>query len=436
MNAENVKFYLHNPKSENPTSIYAKFYLHGREVKISIGLNIYPELWDKASQLPITDKQEIKYWRKHDPTIKVVLDNITSRINKVKHEITSYINLKEQAGEQITRSMVREHVKSTLGLVEKKTSKTSIVDFTDTFIKDIETGKRLTSDKSRYATSTIKNYRGFLSQFKAFQKQLNKVFSFQDINLSVYDKYVEFFQSKNYSPNTTGRHIKILKVIMRSAEEDGLHSNKVYTDKRFRLLTAPVDSIYLTNEEIEKMRKLDLSKKPTYELVRDVFVLGTQTALRFSDFSRIRHHHVVFHGDDMIKLKMYMKKTDGIVEIPINSIVKEVLRKYDCNIPPVTEQVFNRYIKTIGQWAGIDQHVEVIKHKGAKKEKYVVPKYELISTHTARRSAATNMVKSTGNLELVRRVTGHSTTKNLLKYIRLKEDEVYEQLKNDPFFKK
>jgi len=435
MHAENVKFYLHSPKSDSPTAIYAKIHLYGKEVKITIGHKIHPELWDHSTQRPTTDKSLINQWKKHDPTIKIVLGNIESRINKVRDEITSYVNLIEHSGEKVSAILVRQHVQETLGLIEKQVNRHSIIDYTEQFIEDIESGKRLTASKGRYTVGTIKNYKGFLSQLKEFQKGYKKIIRFDDVSLDMYDDYVEFFQDKAYSPNSVGRHVKSFKVIMRAAEEDGFHTNRVYTDKRFRLLTAPVDSIYLTEEEIDKMRGLDLSNKPKFEQTLNIFILGTQTALRWSDYRRIRPHHIHQDGDDL-KLVMHMKKTGQKVTIPLNSIAREILQKYEQFIPHIPEQVFNRYIKQIGKWAGIDQRIEVTKYRGAEKVKVVIPKYELISTHTARRSAATNLVKSGVSLEHVRRITGHSTIKNLLKYIRLTEDEVYDELKESAFFKK
>ncbi len=435
MHSENIKFYLHSPKSDKPTAIYAKVHLNGEEVKISIDHKIHPELWDRVSQRPTTNKVTINEWRKHEPTIRVVLDNIGARINRVASEIVSFVNLTEQSGQEVSKQMLRRQVNIELGLEKPQTPSQSFIAYTNQFILDIESGKRLTSKKSRYAEGTIKNYKGFLTQLTAFQKLTKKTIQFNDVTLQMYDEYVAFFQNKEYSPNTIGRHIKQFKIIMRSAEEDGIHSNKIYTNKKFILLTAPVESIYLTDEEIDKMYKLDLSDKPMHELVRDAFVLGSQIAQRFSDYIRIRPHHIHEEGSDL-KLIMRAQKTDQKINVPLNSIAIKILQKYNQSIPKVPEQVFNRYIKLIGKWAGINQPIEYIKHLGSEKIKVIEPKYELITSHTARRSGATNMLKSKLTLDEVRRITGHKTIKNLLTYIRLTEDEVYERIKESSFFKK
>lgn len=435
MYSSNVKFYLHSPKSDTPTAIYAKVRLNRKEVKIMIGKKIHAELWDTVTQRPTKDKNLLNHWKKHHPTIKIELGNIEARINRVKELITTRINVMEHSDEKVTGTLLRQHVQEKLGLVEKQVTNQSIIDYTERYIKDIESGKRLTAKKSRYKDGTIKNYTGFISQLRNFQKGYRKILRFEDVSLEMYDNFVEFFQDKAYSPNTIGRLIKTFKIIMRSAEEEGLHSNRVYTDKRFYLITAPVDSIYLTDEEIDKIKNLDLADKPKHDQVRDIFLLGTQTALRFSDYGRIRPHHIQENGDES-KLIIEMQKTEQKVTIPLNSLAKEILNKYNYYIPHVTVQILNGHIKEIGKWAGIDQPIEVTKYRGSEKTKEVLPKYELISSHTARRSAATNMLKSGLDLDHVRRITGHTTFISLIKYIKLTEDEVYDGLKKAEFFKR
>lgn len=434
MDTDNVKFYLKRPQSNDPTAIFAVVHYRGKPIKIPIGQSIHPDLWDMSTGNPTTDKKLIAEWKKHDPTIKIILGNISARIRKVKDLVVAYVNLSEQAGDKVSGASIKKYAAEGLGLSDRTGKKMTLNQYIDNFIMEIESGMRLTSKKQRYAWGTIKNYRGFAAQFKEFQTSRNRSYDFNDIDLRFYDDYVAFFQEKGYTPNSTGRQIKALKMIMRSAEEEGHHSNRTYTQKKFKLLTSPVDSIYLSEEEIQVLASLDLSDKPKHDLVRDVFIIGCYTALRYSDYSRIQPHHVIYENGKMVGLGMYIKKTGKKLNIPINSIARKILEKYNCTIPYTPEQVVNRYLKDIGKWAGIDAEVEVVKYRGADKIIEKVPKYQLISTHTARRSAATNMVKAGVSTELVRRLTGHSTEKNLLKYIRLSDQEISDLLRNSGFF--
>mgnify|MGYP000464826037 CR=1 FL=1 len=110
-------------------------------------------------------------------------------------------------------------------------------------------GTRLNIHKLRYGPSTIKNYKGFVVQFDEYCKAKRKQFDFADIDLKFYDDFVAWFTAKNYSVNTIGRHVKELKIIMRAAREEGLHDNGAIESRKFRVLTADVENIYLTESE-------------------------------------------------------------------------------------------------------------------------------------------------------------------------------------------
>lgn len=59
-----------------------------------------------------------------------------------------------------------------------------------------------------------------------------------------------------------------------------------------------------------------------------------------------------------------------------------------------------------------------------------VPKFELITTHTARRTAATLMVKAGYPVVEVMKMTGHKTYSQFMKYIRTTEEEIVTSISN------
>ena len=64
-----------------------------------------------------------------------------------------------------------------------------------------------------------------------------------------------------------------MKLIMRSAMEQGYHNNLEYEKKAFRTPTIEVSNIYLNEYELNEMQKLDLSKELHLEKARDVFLI-------------------------------------------------------------------------------------------------------------------------------------------------------------------
>jgi len=103
-------------------------------------------------------------------------------------------------------------------------------------VEEIESGLRLSSKKERYSPSSVKNFKGFKAQYEEFQRIKRKRYDFHQINMDLYDDFVNFFVSKKYSPNTIGRHIKNLKTIMHFALDEGLHTNIEIDRKKFKAL--------------------------------------------------------------------------------------------------------------------------------------------------------------------------------------------------------
>jgi integrase len=94
----------------------------------------------------------------------------------------------------------------------------------------------------------------------------------------------------------------------------------------------------------------------------------------------------------------------------------------------------NKYLKEMGKMAGIDGTEMQVKTNGGRRYEVTVPKYELISTHTARRSFATNAFKAGVPSISIMRITGHSTEKAFMKYIKITNEDNARLLSNHRFF--
>ena len=94
----------------------------------------------------------------------------------------------------------------------------------------------------------------------------------------------------------------------------------------------------------------------------------------------------------------------------------------------------NKDIKNIARRAGITSPVRVTELKDGMKVDLSVEKCTRISTHTARRSGATNMYKAGIPSISIMKITGHTTEVNFLKYICIDREENAEVLYNNQFF--
>lgn len=432
----NVKpqFKLKDGSAKDYTSIRLLIYFNKVRFVYGTGISIIPKLWDKQTQRPTKDKYQLKKAETIHAGIKTELNNISVQLDRMSakvREIFFQFSLDHT-------SPSKQDLKNLLDLEFRKErtreEKVTLNKFLDQFIEEIESGKRINKGGKRYSIGTIKNYKGFRVQFKEYQTQKHKVLDFEDIDLEFYNSFVAFFNSKNYAPNTIGRHIKNLKTVMSAAADKKLHNSEYYKSKAFETIKVEVQSIYLNRNEVAQIAALDLSSNKQMELSRDVFLVGCYTAQRFSDYSRVKAENIrVIKGEKFIEI--IQKKTSEKVIIPCSDDLDKVLSKYNYCLPKTHEQKVNNHVKEIGKLAKIDalEVIEVI--NGGLKALKKVPKYELITTHTARRSGATNMYLSGVKMVDLMKFTGHKTEKNLLRYIKVTKEQTAFRNTSNPFFK-
>jgi len=418
-------------KSERKTT-FATLWIRlrsGREYDIFVqsGYSIPPELWNNKTQKIRPKFTDIDNFTENSAR------ELTNNLNTLRAIVLNALN--DNAGQTINKEWLEKIVHSYHNpIVDVEKSKMTLTKFINKFIEEITNGTRLTADKKRFSHGTIKAYKGFRERYNEFCKFKRKQIDFNDINLDLYNDFVTYFTKKNYSINTIGRHIKELKVIMRVSRDDGYHNNSEIEKRKFHAVTAKVDNIYLTESELAAMYALDLSGKPNWDAARDVFLMGCYTAQRYSDYSIIEEQNIrkLSKGETVIDLKQL--KTGSRVIVPARKEVLEILAKYENKLPKTYEQKVNKYIKEVAKLAGITEPVEVEQMENGRLVKKVVPKNELVKTHTARRSGATNMYLAGIPAISIMKITGHKTEREFMKYIKASEEETAIELMNHPYF--
>ena len=195
-------------------------------------------------------------------------------------------------------------------------------------------------------------------------------------------------------------------------------------------------AVFLSMNEITriyyyKFRKQD--SRRAKEKIRDLFVVGCLTALRYSDYSTLTQDN--FQNDFIVKRT---KKTNVTVKVPMHDYVREIIAKYGGSIPNgLCIQYFNKYLKLIMHEIGLTDKITYSYTIGGKIKTVTKEKWELICSHTARRLAATNLYL-TGRMKTleIMRLTGHKTEQNFFRYIRLTNDDTARSISGDMFFRK
>jgi integrase len=252
------------------------------------------------------------------------------------------------------------------------------------------------------------------------------------IDLDFYDQFVDFLIKKNYGKNTIGTLIKNVKVFMNEAVDRKLTTNLQFKNKRFKTVEEPTETIYLSEGELERLYTLDLTTNPRLDKVRDLFIIGCYTGLRFSDLIQLRAENLSTCGR-MVKIQT--QKTGEMVIVPLKGYVKEILKKYG-GMPPaaISNQKMNDYLKELGEMAQIEASVLITGTKGGNRQTEAFKKWELITTHTARRSFATNAYLQNVPTISIMKITGHRTEKSFLKYIKISQEDNANKLVSHPFF--
>jgi len=201
------------------------------------------------------------------------------------------------------------------------------------------------------------------------------------------------------------------------AKSYGYTVSENYRD--FKIKRDELEVIALTQDEFELIYGFDFSKSKKYQSARDLFCFSCSTGLRYSDIKQLKREHIY---DDEIRIKVI--KTRENLSIPLNKYSREILIKYSEYLKPLpnlSNQKLNKYLKAICQIAGINDCIEIIRYKGAKRIEETLPKYSLITAHTGRRTFVTLSLEKGMNAEEVKSITGHKDYKSFSRYVKVTE---------------
>lgn len=393
-------FYLKDKKSSSDTLILLHWLIDGRRFRYSTGQKIRPSLWSAKKERALP--RHI-----HSESINSRLDRIESAARKQYEKLANgsgYVSFDELRKAINVASARSTSGQSVFTYYEQfKASKLNQIGFRESSIKSYN--------------SAIKN----LSEYCQFIKQGNLDFS--HVNTSFLASFERFLISKDLSSNYVRKMISKVITVLRQAIKDGVTDQDHF--EGFEISTNKEDStaIYLNESEIKALLEIDLSKDKRLERVRDVFAAGCLTGLRYSDYKKIRRDNIrTIEGFEF--LVVLMQKQKDQVFIPVSDQLIAILDKYNGVLPVISDVKMNAYLKEIGPMLdSLRETVDRVSTKGGVKKSIPVPRYKLLSTHTARRSFATNAYLSGWDMKAIRSVTGHSTNEMLERYIRITKQE-------------
>lgn len=432
-----VRFSLKN--ANHPIStIRMRLTING--VRISHALaaeyKIRPQHWDATTGRAMTSLKQNPDL-KGDPQLRVLLENINREIEKTATAVVSVIARFQQQGIHPSADQIRNELHKELGWKEIHSHRTfsDFFEFIDFYINSCREGVILNVKGTRLTPGTIRNYISTKSALRRYAAEKRVRLVFESITMDFYTDFVNYLNAAThsrgrYKPNVIGKFVKNIRVFMRYAFDNKYTLNSDFKRRDFRVFQEAVDTIYLNEAELKALHDVQLPANQAE--VRDSFLVSCFTGLRFSDVARLERQHI---NTQTNLISITTKKTNTRVVIPIHPIVQKIFAQHKGYPPRVQcNQVMNRLLKKLCRQTGIVEQVAISEVLGGERKTRWVEKCDLVTTHTARRSFATNAFKSGIPSDLIMSVTGHKTETNFRRYIRCSAEEKAIALQDYKFF--
>lgn len=367
---------------------------NGKQYKCYTGLTIDPALWNKkAKSLPSKCKDR-KVWDK--------LRQIHLRAEEKQDEARTEADVLLIMQYAITGTMPEKNTPA-------KAKKLTFWEYFDEWANRESTQIR----QKRLCYNNIAKFMG-------------KDFDWDDVDSAFHFRLVQKMRDAGFGINYQWKTVSQLKTVMNEGRKLKYHSNLEFQD--FKTKREDPDTVYLTKDEVERLWEYE----PKFELerkARDLFLLGVYSCARFSDYSRL--------SSDMIRdgvICFTQVKTASSVMVPASPRLLGILERNGGKAPHLFQQHLNEWIKKVCKAVGIDETMEFTSSDGLRRKTEMRHKYELVSSHTARRTGITLLYMTGIPLQQVMLISGHKDEDSIRHYLRLTKEENVALLKDNPFF--
>lgn len=405
---------------------------------------------------------------------------VAKQIHDAKVQITTAINdgvtTSEGFMEYINNKLVVAEGHAANEEADKK-KKSMIIPYFDRYIKRVLDNKAFKVNGEIYSDSCKQ-------QFQSTRKSLgdfigdDSTLTFDDIDVEFYENWLASMRSRNLTNSTINVYFSYMRRIISRALEEKVTSNamaahvfhNVSGDEKYRqaLLT-------LSSEEIDELLAMKLDG--TDKIVRDIFCVGFEVGQRWSDYGDIDRNQF-YYDDNILYLKVEQVKTEKTVVTPIlDQRIIDILKSYDFNLPRVNRYTFESHIKSIfatlaksvdslndevysimtSAQKTLESSWKKLREKKSRGERFTTSesivynkakrlselhhtegtdklwnrdkkgnicryRYELASSHVARRSRITDLLYQGFTKDEVATVSGHTIERNLDKYDKRVEE--------------
>ncbi|MCM4162984.1 MULTISPECIES: tyrosine-type recombinase/integrase [unclassified Arenibacter] len=407
-------FNLKNPKDNKLTLIYFSTYfkMENKKFVYSTGESILPSEWDFQLRQPNDITGRSSRAQNHR-SIKMQLDRYSNYflelVNRFKH-------IGEELDIETTRNHFNTHFKKTKPLSNK---------FFEVYEVFLET-KRNDFSGNANSPSTIARYKYNKKLLKMFQEYSKKQLNINKLDLEFYNAFINYCVTvMEHSANTLRRNVGLFKTFMNWALENEYTYNTDF--KKFKSPSPQAtQEVALTLDQVKVIFDHDFSNNLKLERVRDLFVFGCATGMRISNYSSVKKEDIINGHIQVVDAK---NKTKNL-KIPLNDFSMAILEKYNYELPKISTQKFNKYIKEVFIAAKFNDMVKKTTRVGNVVTEVTEEFNQRVSSHTARRSFITIMKNKKIPDKVIMEFTGHRSLEVFNKYYKPNEDDKKEFMTN------
>ena len=405
-----VSFHLRKDKVNKEGLMPVRMLITAKDCKIFKvikGVNSKEALWDKRSERLNSPKKNTSY-------------NYHIEYNKI-------IDEKEDEVKKLFRYILLNNINPTKSyILEKLENGLQKVNLTHAFFSSFN--EFITSSKTTKVPRTIKSYVTTFNFLKDYENFTNSKLTFESIDNTFFEKLQDYTFLERQNKNSYFAFIiKVLKTFMNWSLDKEYHSNLKF--KKFKAREDETEVIYLTMDELMRLYNHNFESDRLNQ-VRDMYVFNSVTGLRISDYKAIKASDI---KKDHLVVTIQKTRANN-TKIPLNKFSIEILERYKDTIheplPIISDQKFNKYIKECCKIVEIDTLITKTRFVGQKRIDITIPKYKLITSHTARKTFVTNSLVLGMKEMVVRNITGHKKEESFRRYVKIAEDFKREEMDN------
>jgi|TARA_R110002072_G_scaffold201_4_gene1391 integrase len=379
--------------------VFFTFYIQGKKYRYSTKIKIDKEEWDLSIQRPKARRGDVGKANK-----------------KITFELNEYQSFYEKLKSDYKESLTKEIVKTMFDQHFQLAQSVKALTYSDYFDIYIEQKKESQSVKKGSWEAYARIHDAILEMAKT-EKTTYYLTGFDG---AFFNRFIKFLRvNKQISDNTLKRKMGFFKSFLNWCIKNGYQTNKAF--KQVSIKGRETFHVSLTTEEVDTLSALELNEALDY--YKDLFLIGVYSGQRYSDYSRFNKKFI--DGNNIV---IRAKKTGQFSYIPLNKKLKDLLDKYEWSLKLIASQKFNQHIQKICRIAGFNEIIQIDKFYGNTKTSKDLQRWQLIGSHTARRTFITLSAQRNVPKSLVMQATGIKSYKTLENYTRLDIDKLNQEM--------